>query len=147
VTERKQLVKQLLSTNLPLFEKHLWNDLKDLKADQNQPDQASPPSPPASPPASQAVMMGQRKYTDIHAPVLAIYAIPHDNGQQFKDDTAAAAAADARDEAVACAQAKAFQAGIPTARVVRLPHANHFVFQSNEADVLREINTFIKRLH
>jgi len=41
------------------------------------------------------------------------------------------------------AQAKAFENGLRTARVVRIPRANHFVFQSNEADVLREMDAFI----
>ena len=40
----------------------------------------------------------------------------------------------------------AFQAGVPSARVVRLPNANHYVFNSNEADVLREMNAFIGSL-
>jgi hypothetical protein len=31
-------------------------------------------------------------------------------------------------------QVNAFAAGISSARIVRLPHANHFVFLSNEAD-------------
>jgi non-heme chloroperoxidase len=35
------------------------------------------------------------------------------------------------------------EVGVPSARVVRLPNANHFVFLSNEADVLREMNAFI----
>jgi pimeloyl-ACP methyl ester carboxylesterase len=41
--------------------------------------------------------------------------------------------------------AKAFEAGVPS-RVVLLPHASHFVFLSNEADVLREINSFLSTL-
>jgi hypothetical protein len=39
------------------------------------------------------------------------------------------------------AQANAFERGVPAARVLRLPHANHLVYQSNEADVLREITS------
>lgn len=39
-------------------------------------------------------------------------------------------------------QVKAFEQGNPQAKVVVLPHANHAVFFSNEADVLREINAF-----
>jgi hypothetical protein len=35
---------------------------------------------------------------------------------------------------------------VPSARVVRLPHANHYVFRSNEADVLREMNAFFASL-
>jgi hypothetical protein len=53
---------------------------------------------------------------------------------------------EARDEATTGAQAKAFQAGIPSAQVVGLPHANHYVFRSNESDVLREVNAFLSSL-
>jgi pimeloyl-ACP methyl ester carboxylesterase len=53
----------------------------------------------------------------------------------------------ARDEAAdslsTSRQVNAFAAGIPSARIVRLPHAHHFVFRSNEADVLREMNAFL----
>ena len=44
------------------------------------------------------------------------------------------------------AQAKAFESGLPTSRVVRIPHANHYVFLSNEADVLREMDLFVAGL-
>ena len=50
------------------------------------------------------------------------------------------AAFEARDEVTTGAQAKAFETGLPSAHVVRLPHANHYVFLSNESDVLREMN-------
>jgi non-heme chloroperoxidase len=43
-------------------------------------------------------------------------------------------------------QAKAIQEGLPSARVVQLPGANHYVFLSNEADVLREIRAFAATL-
>lgn len=36
---------------------------------------------------------------------------------------------------------------MPTARVVELPNASHFVFLSNEADVLREIRDFVAGLN
>jgi len=35
---------------------------------------------------------------------------------------------------------------VPQAIVVKLPHANHYVFDSNEADVLREMDAFIAGL-
>ena len=85
------------------------------------------------------VQNGMQKYTQIPARILAIYAIPRDRGIT---DPAARAAADAQDlEAV-----NAFETGLPSARVVRLPHASHYVFQSNEADVLREMKAFIGSL-
>ena len=40
----------------------------------------------------------------------------------------------------------AFAAGVPSAKVVRLPNANHYVFRSNEADVLRAMNDFLDTL-
>ncbi|HTE47375.1 MAG TPA: hypothetical protein VK636_19140 [Gemmatimonadaceae bacterium] len=42
--------------------------------------------------------------------------------------------------------AAAFERGVPGARVVRLPNADHFVFRSNEADVVREIRAFVDTL-
>ena len=70
---------------------------------------------------------------------------PTQRGNPLKDD-AARVAAEARDEATTGAQAKAFESGVPSARVVRLAHANHYVFFSNEADVLREMNAFLSSL-
>jgi pimeloyl-ACP methyl ester carboxylesterase len=43
-------------------------------------------------------------------------------------------------------QAKAIEDGLPTARVVRLLGANHYVYLSHEADVLREMRGFVGRL-
>jgi hypothetical protein len=43
-------------------------------------------------------------------------------------------------------QVAAFERQVPSAHVVRIPHATHYVFRSNEADVLREMNTFIATL-
>ena len=139
--DRTALVHDLLETTLPGFEK----DLRELQKSM----EAVPPRPAAArplPAAAQAILAGEQKYTDIRVPILAIYAVPHDLGTEFKDDPAARSAAEARDLATTGAQAKAFETGLPSARVVRLPHANHYVFQSNETDVLREMNAFIGSL-
>ena len=42
---------------------------------------------------------------------------------------------------------KAFLNDVPQARVVELNDAKHYVFISNEEDVLREIRSFIAALH
>ncbi len=42
---------------------------------------------------------------------------------------------------------RAVKDGVPTANVVTLPGANHYIFLSNEADVLRQIRVFIAGLH
>jgi pimeloyl-ACP methyl ester carboxylesterase len=109
-------------------------------------DSAPPLSfPPDLPPIIVAAMAGAKKYSKIPVPVLAIFALPHASPATVGDDASARAAFD-REEAVMAAQAKAFEAGVPTARVVRIPNANHYVYISNQADVLREMNMFISQL-
>jgi alpha-beta hydrolase superfamily lysophospholipase len=40
----------------------------------------------------------------------------------------------------------AFEAGVPSAHVVRIPNADHYIFQSNEAQVLKEMDAFLAKL-
>lgn len=138
----KQLVQELLETSLPGFERDLRMLQKNL---QTAPEPAAPAQPPpAMPAASQAIMTGMQKYTEIHVPILAIYAVPHAPfDPAVSKDPAKLAAFEASDEASTGGQATAFEKGVPSAKVVRLAHANHYVFLSNEADVLREMNAFL----
>ena len=94
------------------------------------------PEPPKQqlPPIIAAIQDGMQRYTEIPPPILAIYALPHAG---LPDPTL-----DAKGEAIA----KAFEAALPNARVVRIPQANHFVFMSHEADVLREMESFLGTL-
>jgi non-heme chloroperoxidase len=96
--------------------------------------------------ANKAIVEGIQKYMDIRVPILSISAIPHDY-RTFYSDPTARAAAEAVDAASNEAQVKAFEIGEPSARVVRLPRANHYVFLSNESDVLREMRIFLARMH
>lgn len=136
----KRLIQELLETGLPQLEKDLQEELKDLQV------QPAPLRQGQVPAAALAIIAGERKYTDIRVPVLAIYALPHAGVPASSSDPAARAAAEARDLATTEAQAKAFETGVPSARIVRLPHANHYVFVSNEADVLRDMNAFLGSL-
>jgi len=102
------------------------------------------------PSVGQAIIAGEQKYTDIRVPVLAIYANPHDPSPYTFDifnTPAERAVAEAIPTAETEEQAEAFESGVPSARVVILPHANHYVFLSNEADVLREMRAFLAGLH
>lgn len=139
----KALVQELLETTLPGFEKDLLQRQKELDV---MPPALLAQASSSMPEAAQAIQRGEQKYTNLAVPVLAIYAIPHDLGPIPGVDDAARAAFEASDEAVTAAQAKAFQSGVPSARVIRLPHANHYVFFSNEADVLREMDAFLGSL-
>jgi pimeloyl-ACP methyl ester carboxylesterase len=97
------------------------------------------------PGVAQAINAGQQKYTHIEVP---LFALPHDPGRfaNVNNDPVTLAAFETSDAARTEASAKAFESGVPSARVVRLAHANHYIFQSNEADVLREIRAFLSGL-
>jgi non-heme chloroperoxidase len=135
--EQKRAVDELLETDLPQFEKELQEMQKALK---KVPPVPAPP--PLQPTPNSAIIGGQQKYTDIRVRALAIFAVPHELGPIPNLDAAGRAAMEAKE----LATVKAFETGVPSARVVRLEHANHYVFRSNETDVLREMNAFIGSL-
>jgi non-heme chloroperoxidase len=97
----------------------------------------------------QAVMLqGTKKYADIPVPALVIFAIPRAQAKWVDESTdpkvhQAAKAFSAAELALQTRQAKAFEDGVPTAHVVRLRGADHYVYLSNEADVLREMRSFL----
>lgn len=90
-----------------------------------------------------AALDGERRYTELKCPVLAIFALPHDNGLPPgpKRD-----AADASDMQRFGPLADSFEAGVPSARVIRIAHAKHAIYQSNEAEVVRYTEDFIDGL-
>lgn len=139
--DTRPVIHELLATLLPRFEGDLRDEQAFLTA---LPPKMLSGSSTSMKPAAQAIIAGEQKYTEIKAPALAIFAVPHDIGPG--NDPAAQAAFDAIDGAAVGAQAAAFEKGVPSARVVRLRHAEHFVFRSNEADVLREIHNFVSSL-
>lgn len=130
-----------LQTTLPRFENDVSETRKKLAL--------WPPRPPHSgtpPPIYVAISAGEQKYTEIHAPVLAFFAVPHDLSQMFPNDPAARQAAADYDLLTTGAQADAFAKCAAGAHIVRLPNANHWVFGSNEAEVLREMDAFLANL-
>ena len=98
----------------------------------------------ANPAVTQAIIAGEEKYTNIRVPILAIYAVPQDYGPYVSENPTVRDAIDAVETAEHEAHAKAFEKGVPSAHVIRLPHANHYMFMSNETDVLREMRAFLK---
>ena len=117
---------------------------------QRQEMEHMPPPPPGprhpAPPFAVAIMTGQQHFTAISAPALVIFAAPHDLGQIMKDKPEFRAAMEANDKRNVEGQIAAFESQAPAAHIVRIPNANHYVFRSNEADVLREMNAFISTL-
>jgi non-heme chloroperoxidase len=95
------------------------------------------------PPLIRAIVTGMREYTTIPAPALAIYAVPRRVPPAASDEDRARSAE--LDKSTA-AQADAFEKGVPTARVVRIANAGHYVHVTNEAEVLKEIHEFVGEL-
>jgi pimeloyl-ACP methyl ester carboxylesterase len=86
-----------------------------------------------------ALFMAPKKYTTIPVPALVIFANPHSEGVLGNPNLTALTA-------LVTKQEQAIKDAVPTAHVVELPNANHFVFLSNEADVLREMRRFVAGL-
>jgi non-heme chloroperoxidase len=135
VDEKKYLLE--LEASVSKFAKTLHDSNVDI---------ASMPPIPPRPPIQAALNFGMQKYTQIPVPILAIFACPHNWDRAFRNDPAMKATRMAADRVSCNAQADAFAAGVSSARVIRLPDADHYVFNSNEADVLREVNIFLARL-
>jgi non-heme chloroperoxidase len=100
----------------------------------------------------QAIMAGIRKFTNIPVPALAIFALSETPRHPVLStgDPAAREAADVFARwawKMSFDEARAFEKGVPGARVIRFPFADHYVFLSAEADVLREMGTFLAALN
>ena len=143
--DTRPLIQELLETDLPRFQRVLHERQKDLEATPTALLAAYAQAEGNLPPAIRAIHLGRQKYTQIPVPILAIYALPP-NFENMPGDPGERAALEARTAVMAEAQAKAFETGVPSARVVRLPRARHEVFSSNEEEVIREMNAFIESL-
>jgi hypothetical protein len=88
-----------------------------------------PPLPPRSP-INAAMNFGMQKYTSIPVLSLAIYACPH-NWDRLPDDGAGRKAALIADDKVRCtAWANNFKRGVPSAHILMIPNADHYVYRS-----------------
>ncbi len=107
-----------------------------------------PPCPNCDtmPPTYAPITTGNEKFSTVHDPVLAIFADPHDPSPLFADDPKGREAFIANDTVETTKTIDAFQAAIPQARVIRLPNARHYIFISNEAEVIAAMNTFLATL-
>jgi non-heme chloroperoxidase len=111
------------------------------------------PAKPRDFPGSQmfmTILNGDKQYANIPVPALVMFAIPHvpENWTRESTDstvrergTALFTAVDVLKEK----QAKALEANVPTARVIRL-RGTHYIFLSEEQDVLSEMRTFLAGL-
>jgi non-heme chloroperoxidase len=96
----------------------------------------------------------KRDYSKIRVPVLSIFATPPSVADQLKEHPRKDA-----EERVAIEQQyamlvnfigrykRSLQSAVPDARVLEWPGAKHYLFITNEADVLRELRVFLAGLH
>jgi pimeloyl-ACP methyl ester carboxylesterase len=146
ISARQRMAADRLETDLPRFERILSDFQKQLSQYPPTPSRSSqlPPAPPLT--IVDAVSLGWQKYTSIPVPILAIVAVPHDFSDAFKNDSAGRTKAIVADSLKMAALADDFGVGIPTARVVRLHNANHYVFNSNRKEVVAAMNAFLATL-
>lgn len=139
--DRGVLIEQLLE-RLPIIDRDLRLWRQELAS---IPDQSRIVPTPDTNPVNRALALGQQVFTSVRAPVLAFFALPSQPPARLANDsTARATFFMIRSRELA--RIKAFERGIPGARVVILDDADHYVFRSNEADVLRDTQTFLANL-
>lgn len=104
----------------------------------------------------EAMFRGLEKpdFARVKVPVLAFFVAPvslNDEIRKYQPQTEEERAALEQqyrfDMAVRDRHMQDLKKGVPSARVVELSNANFYVFLSNEADLLRELPTFVKGLH
>jgi non-heme chloroperoxidase len=102
-------------------------------------------------PGYSTLLTGMKQYVDIPVPALVVFGLPHGLGRWVDNNTDPKVREQARAYTAALTplaerQAKSIEANVTSARVVRLPGAHHYVYLSHEADVLREMRSFLGRL-
>jgi len=137
------MIRSLVDSTLPILQRDLRSWAGNLES---APNANVRPIGIRRDPVASALYAGVQRYTKINGPVLAIYAAPRPLPPNAPSDTVVRARMDSVALAGLLPQIIAFQRGVPQARVVRLAHATHYVFRSNEPDVLRELRTFIEGL-
>lgn len=157
-TELDKLTPDLTNEEEHIILKKVQRDFTGFERDLNREDVRtsmladSPPSStpakvvPTAPSPGSAILLGLRKFTMLSGHILAIFAIPHRLQQSDFKNAAALAEFKAYDEHQTSAIADNFERGVSGAKVVRIRNADHYIFRSNETDVLREIETFVSSL-
>jgi non-heme chloroperoxidase len=131
----KKKIDELFDTNLPQLE----TDLRLTRRFLGSPD--TPDNRLVDP--ESAILAGVQKFGSVKPPVLAIYALP----KKIPAGASAEVRADMLvHDAIDGKTADLFEAGNPNAKVVRIGNSDHDVFNSNPAEVAREMNAFMDRL-
>lgn len=102
--------------------------------------------PPRPFPGGSVLLAGIRRYVDISAPTLFIVSSQSPGRwAEASTDPATRSQIDGL-SALQDRQAKAIAEVVPNARVVKIARANHYVFLSHEAEVLKQMRLFLSEL-
>jgi non-heme chloroperoxidase len=127
-----------LLAKLPEFEKELAARQEQIAGLRDDPIGPAGEFGPA-----EAMLLGEQKYVDIKVPALAIFANPHKlEPMPGYDDAQRATLVRSLSEHTTNF-VHVFQTDVPGAQVISIPNADHYVFQSNEAEVLKDMDQFI----
>jgi len=102
--------------------------------------------PPRVSPGGRVLTAGMKQYVQIPVPALVLVSSQSPGRWADSNTDPVISKQIAGMRALLERQAKSIEDGVPTARVVRLPGAHHYMFLSNEADVVREIRSFVNGL-
>jgi non-heme chloroperoxidase len=131
--EKLQLQQLQQSGLLRQFQRQVARMSKNLESLPPTPPNAAPDPPNPVAAYNLAQDKGQRAFIDVKGPLLVIAAAPHERykgrpPKEYERETQRLTALEKR---------------LPNARIVRIPFASHFIYRSNEAQVVREMNAFM----
>ena len=93
-----------------------------------------------------AILNGEQKYGMIDVPTLALVAEPEARCHIASSDQSRLESAEARETTMKERQYETVRKLDPSVDIVRIAHASHYIFLSNEGDVLDSIRAFIRGL-
>jgi non-heme chloroperoxidase len=99
--------------------------------------------PPRAFPGGRSLTAGMKQYVEIKTPALFLVSSQSRGRWAEASSDPVLKAQVAAMNVLLERQAKSIQEALPSARVVKLAGSNHYVFLSNEADVLREMRAFL----
>jgi pimeloyl-ACP methyl ester carboxylesterase len=103
------------------------------------------PREPPMPPVAKAIIENAKSFKGpIKLPILAIFANPHNVSRDPPADRTPAEVKKFNAETTAAI--KGFKTGLPHAKVIVIPNADHFVYLSNKREFLNDVNTWIANL-
>jgi non-heme chloroperoxidase len=146
VQYQRLLIQQMINTEIPLYVKGLKERLQ-LLAD--LPDAQPLPQETLGSHSFQvawAILHGEQRFTEIHCPALVIYSVPRPPHVSAGGDSKSEEASYKLTMSGIDSEAQAFEAQHFPAKIVRIAGADHYMYRSNEGDVLREIFMFMHDL-